>query len=52
MYFIHSGIDGSKCICLDELYKDIISKRCIIYSFGLSNDWTFEEIMANFGCNN
>lgn len=45
-----SGMDGTKFICLDELYKDLISQRCLIYSFGLSDDWTFEENMANFGC--
>ena len=45
-----SAIDGTKFICLDELYKDLIRQRCLIYSFGLSYDWTFEENMADFGC--
>ena len=45
-----AALDGDKSICLDTLYDDIINKNCLIYSFGLSDDWTFEENMANLGC--
>ena len=24
-------------------------KKCIIYSFGISNDWTFEDLMDSSG---
>ena len=43
-------IDGSKCICMDKLYLDIKNRECLVYSFGLSDDWTFEELMADLGC--
>ena len=45
-----AGIDGTKRICLDEVYKDLTNKMCLIYSFGLSDDWAFEETMSHIGC--
>ena len=45
-----AAVDGAKFISLDNLYEDLKNERCVIYSFGLSDDWTFEEYMANFGC--
>ena len=44
------GMDGSKFICLDKLYFDLKNKSCLVYSFGLSDDWTFEESMTDLGC--
>ena len=43
-------MDGVKKLCMDQLYKDVKSKSCLIYSFGLSDDWSFEENMALLGC--
>ena len=43
-------MDGAKKICMDTLYNDVKSASCLIYSFGLSDDWTFEEYMAYMGC--
>jgi hypothetical protein len=43
-------IDGNKFVCLDRLYHHIQNGNCLIYSFGISDDWTFEEAMANLGC--
>ena len=43
-------IDGVKKICLDNLHTAIKLDSCLIYSFGLADDWTFEELMANLGC--
>jgi len=43
-------IDGNKYVCLDKLYGDAISGKCLIYSFGISGDWSFEETMADLGC--
>lgn len=43
-------LDGDKHVCMD-LLKDAIDKgECLIYSFGLASDWTFEHILANMGC--
>jgi len=44
------GFDGNKYVCLDDLYNDIQNGKCLIYSFGIFADWTFEEAMANLGC--
>ena len=43
-------MDGVKKICMDKIYNDVISDSCLVYSFGLSEDWSFEEIMALIGC--
>ena len=43
-------MDGVKHICMDRLHKMVTSNTCLVYSFGLSDDWTFEEGMANLGC--
>jgi hypothetical protein len=40
----------SRYVCLDKLYTDIMSRNCLIYSFGIAGDWTFEEAMAGLGC--
>ena len=42
--------DGNKYVCLDELFYHIQNGNCLIYSFGISDDWSFEEAMANLGC--
>ena len=43
-------LDGVKHVCMD-LLKDAIEKgECLIYSFGLASDWTFEHILADMGC--
>ena len=44
------GRDGGKAICLDDIHTDIKNKECLIYSFGIADDWTFEEYMASLGC--
>ena len=45
-----AGRDGIKTLCLDDIYRDIKNKECLIYSFGIADDWTFEEYMASLGC--
>ena len=42
--------DGQKFVCMDDLLKDIGNNECLIYSFGVSADWSFEDIMDSFGC--
>ena len=47
----HCGaLDGHKYICLDKFYDDVQKGKCLIYSFGIANDWSFEEAMMNLGC--
>eukprot|EP00092_Neocalanus_flemingeri_P049176 GFUD01056427.1.p1 GENE.GFUD01056427.1~~GFUD01056427.1.p1 ORF type:complete len:347 (+),score=85.51 GFUD01056427.1:57-1097(+) len=40
-------VDGDKFVCMDNMMSD---KPCLIYSFGISNDWTFEDFMDFRGC--
>ena len=35
---------------MDYLKQAIDKNECLIYSFGLGSDWTFENTMANMGC--
>ena len=43
-------MDGQKYVCMDELMKDILDKECIVYSFGIGGDMSFEKSMAEMGC--
>jgi len=45
----HSAIqvDGDKFICLDSI---IMKAPCLIYTFGIADDWTFEDLMDDMGC--
>ena len=42
----HHQVDGDKFICLDPLLN---KDSCIVYSFGVAGDWTFEDQMDNIG---
>ena len=44
-------MDGQKYVCMDELVEDIRNENCIVYSFGIGEDWSFEEAIAGIGCN-
>ena len=44
---MNKQVDGDKFICLDRIVKS--NSQCLIYSFGISNDWTFEDQMDRFG---
>ncbi|XP_047485689.1 uncharacterized protein LOC125036848 [Penaeus chinensis] len=38
-----------KDLCLDDKYK-IKSGNCVVFSFGINYDWSFEDDMGKFGC--
>ena len=42
--------DGHKFVCMPELINDIENNECLVYSFGVSNDWSFERAMGDIGC--
>ena len=44
----HIQVDGDKFICLDQIM--VAKEPCIIYSFGINNEWTFEDQMDSEGC--
>ena len=42
-------VDGDKFVCMDQI---LAGDQCVIYSFGLANDWAFEDQMDLLGtCN-
>ncbi|KAI9559265.1 hypothetical protein GHT06_016054 [Daphnia sinensis] len=44
-----SGIDGQKCVCIDPRIAPL-SGQCLVYSFGINNEWSFDEQMESYGC--
>lgn len=42
--------DGHKYLCMDGLIDDIERKQCVVYSFGIAGDWSFEDAVADMGC--
>jgi len=45
--WIRRAVDGDKFVCLDRIVQ---GSNCLIYSFGISNDWSFEDAMDTIGC--
>ena len=43
----HQQVDGDKFVCLDDMLE---KDDCVVYSFGLAADWTFEDQMDVIGC--
>ena len=44
-----SGLDGQKAVCIDPSVAPQ-PKNCIVYSFGINNEWSFDEYMEMYGC--
>ena len=44
---LNKQVDGDKFICLDKIINS--NSQCLIYSFGIANDWSFEDQMDKFG---
>lgn len=42
-------VDGQKAICLDNEIGPKVDD-CLVYSFGINNEWSFDEAMASYGC--
>ena len=45
-----SAPDGHKAVCLDNTVAPVYN-NCLVYSFGINNQWSFDEDMARYGCN-
>ncbi|XP_076043744.1 uncharacterized protein LOC143026847 [Oratosquilla oratoria] len=47
---IQSGsLDGNKIICMDPPYG-LAQVNCTIFSFGINNEWSFDDAMDHKGC--
>lgn len=44
-----SGLDGQKAVCLDSRAAPRAGK-CLVYSFGIHNEWSFDDAMEQYGC--
>ncbi|XP_032788630.2 methyltransferase-like protein 24 [Daphnia magna] len=44
-----TAIDGHRAVCLDKHISPAVDD-CLVYSFGINNEWAFDEAMAKFGC--
>ncbi|XP_046452744.1 probable methyltransferase-like protein 24 [Daphnia pulex] len=44
-----SGIAGKKAVCIDSQIAPT-PKKCLVYSFGINNEWSFDEQMESYGC--
>ena len=44
-----SAIDGQKAICLDSEVAPN-PNDCLAFSFGINNEWSFDEQMEKYGC--
>ena len=42
--------DGQKFMCMPDVYEDIENNECLIYSFGVANDYSFEQALGRLGC--
>ena len=42
-------IDGQKAVCMDGEVRPVPG-HCVVYSFGINDDWSFEEAMEQSGC--
>ena len=43
------AIDGQKTVCMDPEIVPV-SASCIVYSFGINNEWSFDRTFEQFGC--
>jgi len=44
------GYDGQKAVCLLPNSIAPQSGSCLVYSFGINYDWSFDEAMEKYGC--
>ena len=44
-------MDGHKYICMDREQLELpLTERCLVYSIGINDDWSFDDAMEDFGC--
>eukprot|EP00457_Paulinella_chromatophora_P012439 gb/GEZN01012648.1/.p1 GENE.gb/GEZN01012648.1/~~gb/GEZN01012648.1/.p1 ORF type:complete len:290 (-),score=37.44 gb/GEZN01012648.1/:117-986(-) len=45
-----SGGEGGWTVCLDKLKHKDKDQKCVVYSFGINDNWSFDDAAAKFGC--
>ncbi|XP_057368161.1 uncharacterized protein LOC130689152 [Daphnia carinata] len=45
-----SGLDGQKAVCLSPEQVAPPPGECLVYSFGINNEWSFDDHMERYGC--
>jgi hypothetical protein len=45
-----SGLDGQKAVCLIPAQVAPPAGDCVVYSFGINNEWSFDDNMKRYGC--
>jgi len=49
--YIPRGIDGQKSVCIDPpSIAPRTNGRCVVYSIGINNEWSFDKDMEAYGC--
>lgn len=46
----YRGLDGQKAVCLYPPQLAPVPERCVVYSFGINDEWSFDEAMEEYGC--
>ena len=46
----HYWIDGGYSFCMDRGMMPDWRRGCLVYSFGINNEWSFDEAMERYGC--
>jgi hypothetical protein len=51
IYFMNpTAVDGQYPVCLDPQVKPTTNTKCLVYSFGINDNWSFDEFMEWYGC--
>ena len=43
------GVDGQKAVCMDPEVRPSY-ENCLAYSFGINYEWSFEDMLCQYGC--
>ena len=44
-----SYFDGHKKMCMDKQFRPEVN-NCVVYSFGINDEWSFDEAVEKMGC--